>query len=218
MKTIFENYNTQRDALIISEYGRSIQEYVNHLNSIFDREKRTSMAYAIVEMMGTVNSEIKKQQNYKEVLWGHLHQISNYTLDVESPYELPSQVEVQKKPEHIGYPTTGIKFRFYGRNLQNMVDSLIEVEDKNTKQELLNLVASFMFNSSRAWNDERLSNEAIAEHISRLSQGKLSLSSDDFEVTQDNYVPKKNTSSNSNSKKHSKNKNRNKRKTNYRRY
>ena len=75
-----------------------------------------------------------------------------------------------------------------------------------------------MFNSSRAWNDERLSNEAIAEHISRLSQGKLSLSSDDFEVTQDNYVPKKNTSSNSNSKKHSKNKNRNKRKTNYRRY
>jgi hypothetical protein len=95
-----------------------------------------------------------------------------------------------------------------------MVDSLIDVEDKNTKQELLNLVASFMFNSSRAWNDERLSNEAIAEHISRLSQGKLSLSSDDFEVTEDNYVPKKNT----NSKKHSKNKNRNKRKTNYRRY
>ena len=213
MKNIFENYNTQRDELVISEYGRSIQEYVKHLTTIADKEKRTSVAYAIVEMMGTVNPEIKKQQNYKEVLWGHLHQISNFTLDVESPYELPTQVEVQKKPEHIGYPTTGIKFRFYGRNLQNMVDSLIEVEDKNVRQELLNMVASFMFNSSRAWNDEQLSNEAIAEHISRLSQGKLSIAADDFEVTPDNYVPKKN-----HGKKHSKNKNRNKRKSNYRRY
>jgi len=154
------------------------------------------------------------------VLWGHLQQISKFSLDVDAPFELPSQTEVQKKPEHIGYPTTGIKFRVYGRNLQNMVDSLLIIEDEGVKQSLLNLTASFMFNSSRSWNDEQLSNEAIAEHISKLSQGKLQLGAEDFEVTQDDYVPKKNTTTNKRHSKNNKNRsnNNNKRKSNFRRY
>lgn len=215
MNDIIGNYNTQRQGLILSEYGRNIQEYVTHLKTIADKDERTKTAYAIIEMMTVLNSDIKLQQNYKEVLWGHLYQISNYDLDIDAPYPLPTKDAVQKKPEHIGYPKTAIKFRFYGRNLQNMVDALIGIEDEGAKQELLNIVASFMFNSSRAWNEEQLSNEAIAEHISRLSQGKLQLKVGDFEITEDKYVPK----STNNVRRNTKSKgNRNKGKKNFRRY
>ncbi len=219
MKSIFENYNTQRDKLAISEYGRSVQNYVEYMQSRPDKAERTKLAYAIIEIMTKLNSDIKKQQNYQEVLWGHLQHIADFNLDVDSPFPLPTKAEAFKKPEHIGYPRTGIKFRFYGRNLQNMTESIATIADEGAKQELLNSLASFMFNSSRAWNDEQLSNAAIAEHIQTLSSGKLKLDADDFEVTEDpNAVPNIYNRKNQNQLQNKKYSNIKKKKKNFRRF
>ncbi len=191
MNELQDDYNTSRELMTISEYGRHIQEYVHHLQSIADRGERTRFAHALIAVMGTLNPEVKLQSNYKEKLWGHLQQIADYALDVDCEYELPTEEERTLKPKQIGYAETNIKFRFYGRNLQNMVDRLATMDDSEVKQEILNTVASFMYNSCRNWNNENLSKEVIAEHMNVLSKGKLTLSADEFEITQDQNFQRK---------------------------
>lgn len=195
MTRIQEDYNTQREPLIIAEYGRTIQEYVQHIQSLTDKSERTKWVYQLVNIMATLNPQVKLQSDYQAVLWGHIYQISGYSLDVDAPFELPTEDKKAAKPSQISYPDTGIRFRFYGRNLQNMIDKATEIEDETLRQDLVNLIASFMFNSCKIWNDENLSNEVIAEHLSILSKGKLKLSGEEITVSADassQFVPKKN--------------------------
>jgi hypothetical protein len=221
MTSIQEDYNTQRESLKISEYGRTIQEYVKHIQSIPDKSERTKWVYQLVNIMATLNPQVKLQSDYQAVLWGHIHQISDYSLDIDSPYELPTADKKAEKPNVISYPDTGIRFRFYGRNLQNMIEKATEIEDEDLRQDLVNLIASFMFNSCKIWNDENLTNEVIAEHLSILSKGKLKLSGDEITVSADassQFIPKKNFNNRNNfNRKNNKNNNFNKNKR-HRRY
>lgn len=181
-----EDYNTQRDKMMVSEYGRHIQDYVSYIKNQDDKDQRTKWANALINVMATLNPEVRQQSNYKEKLWGHLYQIADYELDVDCPFVVPKIDVRNKKPESIGYPDTKIKFRFYGRNLQNMVDRVAEMESGELKQDLVNLIASFMFNSCKSWNNENLSNDVIAEHFNVLSKGKLSIGGGDLVVSPDN--------------------------------
>ena len=203
MQSIQDDYNTQRSPLSIAEYGRTIQEYVAHIQTLASKEERTKWVYQLVNIMGTLNPQIKLQADYQAVLWGHLYQISGYSLDVDSPYPLPTEDKKAEKPDRIHYSDTGIRFRFYGRNLQNMIDKVTEIEDENLRQDLVNLIASFMFNSCKIWNDENLTKEVIAEHLSILSKGKLKLSGDEITVTADassHFTPKRSFSNSSNNR------------------
>lgn len=191
MLTLQEDYNTQREPMIISEYGRHILDYLNHIKTFPDKEQRTQWCHSLIQIMATLNPEVKLQVNYREKLWDFLFQIADYDLDVDSPFPPPTKEERGKKPNTIGYADTVIKFRFYGRNLQNMVDRAAELEDQELRQNLVNLIASFMYNSCKSWNNENLSNETIAEHLKTLSKGKLNLASDQFVVSQDNSQPRK---------------------------
>lgn len=184
-----QDYNTQRELLKISEYGRHIQEYVQYLKSQPEKEKRNQIANSIVQMMATLNPELRQQTNYKEKLWGHLFRIADFELDVDCPYEIITKEEVYRKPDPIGYQDTKIKFRFYGRNLQTMVDKVAEMEASELKQDLVNLIASFMYNSCKSWNNENLSNEVIAEHLKILSKGKLTPEGNELVVSPDNSLP-----------------------------
>lgn len=184
-----QDYNTQRELLSISEYGRHIQEYVKHIRTLPDRDTRTRWANSVVNVMATLNPELRQQSNYREKLWGHLLQIADYDLDVECPYPVPEKEERQRKPDHIGYNDSKIKFRFYGRNLQNMVDKVAEMEPGELKQDIVNLIASFMYNSCKSWNNENLSNDVIAEHLKVLSKGKLTPGGDELVVSPDNSLP-----------------------------
>ena len=186
MITLQEDYNTQREHLIISEYGRQIQEYVKHIKSLSEKENRTRWANSLINIMATLNPELKQQSNYREKLWGHLFQIANFDLDVECPYPVPTREDKSKKPAHIPYFDSKIKFRFYGRNLQDMVDKVGEMDNGELKQDLVNLIASFMYNSCKSWNNENLSNDVIAEHLKILSKGKLSPEGQDIVVSPDN--------------------------------
>jgi hypothetical protein len=203
MLSLQDDYNSQRSPLNIAEYGRTVQEYVAHIKTLPTKEERTKWVYQLVNIMATLNPNMKLQSDYQAVLWGHIYQISNYTLDIDSPYPLPTEDIKTEKPAKILYNDTGIRFRFYGRNLQNMIDKVTEIEDENLRQDLVNLIASFMFNSCKIWNDENLTNEVIAEHLSILSKGKLRLSGDEITVTADassQFTPKKNFSNSSNNR------------------
>ncbi|MBL7812552.1 MAG: DUF4290 domain-containing protein [Bacteroidetes bacterium] len=224
MSILQEDYNTNRESLAISEYGRHIQQYIQHLQSLPTREERTKWAHAVINVMTVLNPEVKLQSNYKEKLWGHLYQISGYNLDVDSPYPLLEAEERNHKPRHIGYNDTVIKFRFYGRNLQNMVDTVAELENGELKQDMVNLIASFMFNSCKNWNNENLSNEVIAEHLKVLSRGKLNLNAEELVVSQDTSQPQRRFFNNQGGGQNNRNKNKNNKfkrgggKGNFRRY
>jgi len=186
MTTLQEDYNTQREHLNISEYGRQIQEYVKHIQALPDKDIRTKWANSVVNIMATLNPELRQQSNYREKLWGHLYQIADFNLDVECPYPVPTREDKARRPSPIPYFDSKIKFRFYGRNLQNMVDKVGEMENGELKQDLVNLIASFMFNSCKSWNNENLSNDVIAEHLKILSKGKLTPEGQDIVVSPDN--------------------------------
>lgn len=194
MTTLQEDYNTQREKLTISEYGRQIQEYVKHIKSIANKDLRSRWAGSVVNVMATLNPDLRQQSNYKEKLWGHLFQIADYDLDVDCPYPVPTREERTKKPGTIGYFDSKIKFRFYGRNLQNMVDQVGAMEEGTLKQDLVNLIASFMYNSCKSWNNENLSNDVIAEHLKILSKGKLTPGGEDIVVSPDTSIGNQNQS------------------------
>lgn len=182
MVELFE-YNTKSEKLIISEYGRSFQNMVKHVLTIEDRAKRTKMAEALIGVMEVLNPVAKEQADYKQKFWDHLHIIADFNLNVDSPYPMPVIDAIVKKPEPIPYSSQPIKFRFYGRNLQYMVNKAAKIESEEMKNEFLNLLASFMSNSSRNWNNENLTNAQLAEHLKMMSNNKLSVNPDDLEIT-----------------------------------
>ncbi len=182
MVELFE-YNTQSEHLIISEYGRSFQNMVKHVLTIEDRAKRLKMAEALIGVMEILNPGAKEQADYKQKFWDHLHIIAEFNLDVDCPYPVPVIDDIVKKPETIPYSSQPIRFRFYGRNLQYMVNKAAQIESPEMKNEFLNLLASFMSNSSRNWNNENLTNAQLAEHLKMMSNNKLSVNPEELEIT-----------------------------------
>ena len=210
MTELFE-YNTQSNKLIISEYGRAFQKMVEHVLTIEDRIKRTKMAEALIGVMEILNPLAKEQADYKQKLWDHLHIIAGFSLDVDCPFPVPEKDTIVKKPEPIPYSSQPIKFRFYGRNLQNMVNKATNIENPEMKNEFLNLLASFMSNSSRNWNNENLTNQQLAEHLKSMSSSKLEINPEELEITLEQrrkkfFKPNNSGGSSNNNKFYNKNK------------
>ena len=192
MLTLQEDYNTQRTSLDLSEYGRHVQEYIQHIQQLPEKIDRTAWTHNLVQIMATLNPEIKLQANYKEILWSHILHLAKFDLDVDCPYEIIQIDPTNNKPSTIGYPDANIRFRFYGRNLQMMIDKAASMEANDLRQDLVNMIASFMYNSCKAWNNENLSNEVIADHLMTLSKGKLQLSGEEITVSADTQLAQPN--------------------------
>jgi len=97
-------YNTQREKMFISEYGRNIQKMVDYAVKEDDRNKRNKLAQALITLMGNLNPHLRDVADYKHKLWDHLFIISDFKLDVDSPYTIPTRESVQQKPEMLDYP------------------------------------------------------------------------------------------------------------------
>ena len=111
------NYNTQREQIILSEYGRGVQELIQHLKDEQDRDKRNRMARTIVQVMINLNPSVKELDNYQQKLWDHLQIMGDYSLDLDSEYPMPQAENLTSKPEPLGYKGALTRYRFYGRNL-----------------------------------------------------------------------------------------------------
>ncbi|MFA8449469.1 MAG: DUF4290 domain-containing protein [Bacteroidales bacterium] len=167
------DYNTQRNHLVIPEYGRNIQQLVEFALTIEDRGERTRIAYFIVNIMAQMHPSVKESGDYRHKLWDHLHIISDFKLDVESPFEKPNQDELYSKPERLPYGTRRIRFRHYGKNLISMIQKAKEFEEGEEKNALIQVIANHMKKSYLTWNRDSVNDELILKHLEVLSDEEL---------------------------------------------
>lgn len=171
-------YNTQRKKLIVPEYGRNIRGLVDYAMTIEDREKRNFYANVIVYAMAQVNPGVKESTNYKHKLWDHLFIMSDYKLDVDSPFPKPIPEEVESKPERLNYKSSVIRFRPYGKLIENMIDKVIELPEGEEKKTLIEMIAQHLKKSYLQWNINSCDDEMILSHFEQLSHGQLKLNED----------------------------------------
>lgn len=195
-------YNTEREHLIIPEYGRHIQKMVNHAISIEDREERNKCAKSIISVMGNLNPHLRDVPDFQHKLWDQLFIISDFKLDVEAPYPKPSKEELAERPEPLNYPQNHPKYRFYGNNIKRMIDVANSWEDGDMKEGLVLTIANHMKKCFLNWNKDTVEDAVIFEHLFELSDGKINLrnSDEDLSASQDLLKNKKRFPSN-NSKK-----------------
>ncbi|MCF8298316.1 MAG: DUF4290 domain-containing protein [Saprospiraceae bacterium] len=172
------DYNTSRNKLIIPEYGRNIQKMIEYALTIEDREKRTKTAHLIVGVMGQIHPLQKEVGDFKHKLWDHLHMISRFKMDVDSPYPPPPENVLVEKPEQITHYSSKIKYRYYGRNVELIVEKAIAFEEGPEKEALIKTLANHLKKSYVVWNRDSITDETIQEHIDILSKGKLVLGKD----------------------------------------
>jgi hypothetical protein len=170
------DYNTQRKHLSLPEYGRNIQQMVNHLLEVEDREERSRLAKVIIGVMGNMNPHLRDINDFKHKLWDHLHIMSDFKLDIDSPYPKPDIETIFEKPRRVPYPTKPIKYKHYGRSIEMMVAKAIEMEDGTQKEALTQLIANHMKKSYLTWNKDSVTDEDILRDMSVLSNGQLTLS------------------------------------------
>jgi hypothetical protein len=168
-------YNTQRNRLVIPEYGRNIQKMVEHAITINDREERNRAAKAIVAVMGYLNPQIQTVTDFKHKLWDHLFIISDFKLDVDSPYPIPSKDTIQSKPQKVSYPTYDIKYKYYGKNMERLIKKISELEEGDKKDQTTQNVANFMKMSYLTWNKDTVDDSTILNHLENLSKGQMKL-------------------------------------------
>ncbi len=167
------DYNTSRKKLILPEYGRNIQKMVDHIMTIEDREERNKASKTIIAVMGNLNPHLRDINDFKHKLWDHLAIISDFKLDIDSPYELPKQEDLDAKPKKLDYNQKGIRYKHYGHSIVMMIDKAIEMEEGEEKEDLVKMIANHMKKSYLTWNREAVSDEEIFGDLKTLSKDKL---------------------------------------------
>jgi hypothetical protein len=166
-------YNTQRNKMKISEYGRNIQKMIEHACSLEDKEERNKAAKSIVKVMGQLNPHLRDVTDFNHKLWDHLFIMSNFELDVESPYPKPAPETFTAKPEKVSYPSNRIKYRHFGKSIEKIIEEAKKMEDGPKKDHLVGVIANFMKMSYLNYNRDSVSDELILEFLDELSDGKL---------------------------------------------
>jgi len=210
-------YNTEREHLVIPEYGRHIQKMVNHALSIENREERNKVAKAIIGVMGNLQPHLRDVPDFQHKLWDQLFIISKFELDVDAPFPVLTQEELYQRPEKLNYPQNHPKYRFYGNNITRMIDVANSWEDGDLKEALVLTIANHMKKCFLSWNKDTVEDYLIYNHLYELSDGKIDLrnSKEDLSDASSLLKTKKRYSNNNNSKKNyrsnNNNNNRNKR-------
>lgn len=166
-------YNTERIKLWMPEYGRNVQKMVDYLKTIEDREKRNEQAKAIVKVMEILNPQVHVQENWEQKLWDHLHIISGFELDIDSPYPKPTQEHFYERPEVVPIKKKPIKANHYGRNIESIIDLIAEKEDGEVKTAMIRSLAIYMRQQYLIWNKDSVADETIFQDIEKLSDYKI---------------------------------------------
>ena len=173
-------YNTTRNHLIMKEYGRHIQKMVEYLLTLKDKEERQRNAYAVIELMGFLNPHLKNVEDFRHKLWDHLFLISDFTLDVESPYPIPTRETLKAKPDVLGYPKQYPKFRHRGKNIEVVIDKALKEENPEKKQGFANAIAYYMKLTYSNWHKELVHDDSIQNELSTMTNGELEFNNRPF--------------------------------------
>jgi hypothetical protein len=176
-------YNTERSHLIIPEYGRHFQKMVDHAVSIEDPVERNKVAQAIISVMGNLQPHLRDVPDFQHKLWDQLFIMSDFKLDVESPFPITSKEILRQRPEALEYPQNFPKYRFYGNNIKRMVDVAVEWEKGDKRSGLEYAIANHMKKCYLNWNKDVVDDSAIFKHLFELSDGRIDLAAEGESLT-----------------------------------
>lgn len=169
-------YNTTRNYLSMREYGRHIQKMVEYLLSIQDREKRQAQAQIVIELMGFLNPHLKNVEDFRHMLWDHLFFISDFKLDVDSPYPIPQRETYKAKPDPMSYPKRHPRYSHLGKNLELVIDKALNENDPEKKSGFSNAIAYYMKLAYSNWHKELVHDDAIRSELNKITDGELEFS------------------------------------------
>ncbi len=169
------DYNTTRSDLILAEYGRNVQNMVKYIIDLPTKDERNKYAQAVIDLMGFLNPHLRDVADFKHKLWDHLHIISDYKIDVDSPYPKPTPEAALVKPNHIGYPQQKITYKHYGKTVERLIAKTIDEENTERKAAMVQGIANFMKMAYVTWNKDNVADETILKNLRELSGGNLQL-------------------------------------------
>lgn len=172
------DYNSTRPKLILAEYGRNVQNMVDYICSLSDREERNRLAQVVIDMMGVLNPHLRDVSDFKHKLWDHLYIISDFKIDVDSPYPIPTKENIHHKPETLKYPNHNIKFKHYGHTVEDMINKTLNISNPEARLKMTLSIANFMKMAYLTWNKDSVSDDQILQDLKTLSHGELVLPGD----------------------------------------
>ena len=173
-------YNTTRNHLIIREYGRHIQKMAEFTLTLEDKEDRNKNAYSIIELMALLNPHVKTVEDYRHKLWDHLHIITDFQLDVDSPYPKPTREKVSARPEVMAYPKRYPKYNHLGKNIEIVIDKALKEENPEKQQGLANSIAYYMKLTYSNWHKELVHDDNIQTELNNITNGELEFTNRPF--------------------------------------
>lgn len=181
-------YNTQRPYIILKEYGRNVQKLVEYIRSIPSKEKRTELAYTLIELIKQLTPTIKDQPENPQRVWDDLYIIANFNLDIDCPYPVPQPEILFKKPLKVDYPQSQVRFKHYGKNIEKLVKEALKIEDEQERQDAIIYLGKLMKTFYGNWNKETIDDSVILKDIQAMSGGALNMTIE--KVREDNLFEK----------------------------
>lgn len=167
------SYNTEREKLKIPEYGRTLQQMVDYCVQIEDRQERNQAARMIIDVMGEINPHLRNVPDFQHKLWDQLFIMSDFAIDIDSPFPTPTRDTFLAPPDKLEYPKVLDKYRYYGHYIRGLIDVACEMEDEDRKEALLIAIAKHMKKSYIAWNKDSVEDYVIFGHMEELSAGRV---------------------------------------------
>lgn len=167
------DYNTERNKLIMPEYGRAVQQMVEHCKTIEDKEERMRCALSIIETMANISERNTEKEDFEKKLWNHLAMIANYKLDIDYPVEIEQEDAITARPSKLEYPQKRIRKRNYGAIVQSFTEHLRGMEDDDKLKELSLLIANHMKRDLSNWSVDSMSDERVVDDLAQYTDGKV---------------------------------------------
>lgn len=193
-------YNTQQRRLPLPEYGRSVQNMVDYALTIEDRGERQRCANTIVDIMGNMFPNLRDASDNNHKLWDHLAIMADFKLDIDYPVEVVKKESLEIKPDRIPYSQHNIRYRHYGRYMQELIRIASGYpEDDGRKMRLLNLIANHLKKDYQNWNNkDGIENQKVLDDLYELSGGKIRLDLSDVRLAEQRFMPRRRQMNNNN--------------------
>jgi hypothetical protein len=185
---IIGEYNTIRPNIILKEYGRNVQKLVEYIRNVPSKEKRTELAYTLIELIKQLTPTVKEQPENPQRVWDDLYIIANFDLDVNCPYPVPERDILFKKPDKVDYPQSQVRFKHYGKNIEKLVKEALKKEDPQEREDAIIYLGKLMKTFYANWNKEPLDDSVILKDIQEMSGGALKMTIE--KVREDNLFEK----------------------------
>ena len=177
-------YNTQERRLPMPEYGRGIQNMVDHALTIENREERQRCANSIIKIMGNMYPLLRDLPDFKHKLWDHLAIMADFKLDIDYPYEVVKPSTLTDKPAQIPYPTGRIRYRHYGYFLEELIKKVLEMPEGEEKAQLIHLIAIQMRKNFITWNKDSVEIQKLISDLANYINGAILLKEEDLEINE----------------------------------